>query len=60
MRGLKLEKEPESMSEKELLKLIGEIQKKMQRAAAELNFEQAAMLRDQMMELKKYLYEMDK
>ena len=53
-------KEPESMSEKELLKLIGEIQKKMQRAAAELNFEQAAMLRDQMMELKKYLYEMDK
>ena len=60
VRGLKLEKEPESMSEKELLKLIGEIQKKMQRAAAELNFEQAAMLRDQMMELKKYLYEMDK
>ena len=48
------------MSEKELMKLIMEVQKKMQRAAAELDFEQAAVLRDQMMELKKYLYEMDK
>ena len=37
--------------------LIGEVQKKMQKAAAELNFEQAAVLRDQMMELKKQLYE---
>ena len=60
VRGMKLEKEPESMSEKELMKLIMEVQKKMQRAAAELDFEQAAVLRDQMMELKKYLYEMDK
>ena len=60
IRGVKLEKEPESMSEKELMKLIMEVQKKMQRAAAELDFEQAAVLRDQMMELKKYLYEMDK
>ena len=45
------------MSEKELMALIGEVQKKMQKAAAELNFEQAAVLRDQMMELKKQLYE---
>ena len=56
-RRAALEKDPESMSEKELTKLIKEIQKKMQQAAAELNFEQAAELRDQMMELKKYLYE---
>ena len=56
-RRAALEKDPESMSEKELTKLIREIQKKMQQAAAELNFEQAAELRDQMMELKKYLYE---
>ena len=41
----------------EMVNLIREIQKKMQQAAAELNFEQAAELRDQMMELKKYLYE---
>ena len=48
------------MSEKELLKLIEEIQKKMQRAAAELDFEQAAELRDQMLSLKKHLYSRDK
>ena len=56
-KRLKLQKDPESMSEKELTALIGEVQKKMQKAAAELNFEQAAVLRDQMMELKKQLYE---
>ena len=56
-KRLKLKKDPESMSEKELMALIGEVQKKMQKAAAELNFEQAAVLRDQMMELKKQLYE---
>ncbi len=50
-----LEKDPESMDEKELTKLIGKIQKQMQKAAAELDFESAAMLRDQMMELKKHL-----
>ena len=60
VRGMKLQKEPESMSEKELLKLIEEIQKKMQRAAAELDFEQAAELRDQMLSLKKHLYSRDK
>lgn len=50
-----LEKDPESMSEQELKKLIGKIQKQMQKAAADLNFEAAAELRDQMMEIKKYL-----
>lgn len=49
----KLEKDPESMDAKELEKLIGKIQKQMQKAAAELNFEAAAELRDKMMELKK-------
>ena len=49
----KLEKDPESMDAKELQKLIGKIQKQMQKAAAELNFEAAAELRDKMMELKK-------
>ena len=52
---VKLAKDPESMSEKELLVQIKQIQKKMQAAAAELNFEQAAQLRDQMMDLKKVL-----
>ena len=42
-------------SEKELLAQIKQIQKKMQAAAAELNFELAAQLRDQMMDLKKVL-----
>ena len=52
------QKDPESMSKKELEKLIGEIQKKMQAAAAELNFEAAAELRDKMIELKKNLRQM--
>ncbi|MEY8390613.1 excinuclease ABC subunit UvrB [Lachnospiraceae bacterium] len=52
------QKDPESMSKKELEKLIGEIQKKMQAAAAELNFEAAAELRDKMIELKKNLADM--
>ena len=54
----RFEKDPESMSKKELEKLIGEIQKKMQAAAAELNFEAAAELRDKMIELKKNLRDM--
>lgn len=49
----KLEKDPESMSNKEIDKLIADIKKKMQKAAAELDFETAAMLRDQMLELTK-------
>ncbi|WP_075721171.1 excinuclease ABC subunit UvrB [Roseburia sp. 499] len=53
-----LKKDPESMSKKELEKLIAEVQKKMQAAAAELNFEAAAELRDKMVELKKNLRDM--
>ena len=49
---VRFEKDPESMTKKELEKLIGEIQKKMQKAAADLNFEAAAELRDKMLELK--------
>ena len=51
----KLAKDPESMDSKELKKLIGEVQKQMMRAAADLNFEAAAELRDKMIELKKTL-----
>ena len=50
-------KDPESMSDAELEKLIGKIQKKMKQAAADLNFEAAAELRDKMAELKKQLAE---
>ncbi len=50
-----LEKDPESMTAKELEKLIGQVQRQMQKAAAEWDFETAAMLRDQLLELKKFL-----
>ncbi len=49
----KLEKDPESMDPKEIKKLMDKLKKQMERAAADLNFEQAAELRDQMLELKK-------
>ena len=52
---VRFEKEPESMDEEELTKLIADVQKKMKKAAAELNFEAAAELRDKMVELKKTL-----
>ena len=51
----KLEKDPESMSRKEIEKLINKIMKEMQKAASELNFEAAADLRDQMIKLKEQL-----
>ena len=51
-------KDPESMSEKELEKLIADIQKKMQKAATDLNFEAAAEYRDQMIKLKNMLRDM--
>ncbi|MCI5699379.1 MAG: excinuclease ABC subunit UvrB [Lachnospiraceae bacterium] len=54
-----LEKDLESMSRKELEKLIGEVQKKMRAAAAELDFETAAELRDKMIELKKNLDDLE-
>ena len=40
-------------------KLVNEVQKQMKKAAAELNFEAAAELRDKMIKLKKYLQELD-
>ena len=54
-----LEKDPESMSRKELEKLIAKLTKQMQKAAAELDFETAASLRDQMLDLKGRLRDMD-
>ena len=57
---MKLEKDPESMNHKELTKLIAKVEKQMRAAAAELNFEQAAELRDKMIELKKNLDDLDK
>ena len=45
------------MSEKELQKLIADLTKQMKKAAAELNFESAAELRDKLVELKKVLNE---
>ena len=50
-----IEKDLESMDTGELNKLMKELQKKMHKAAAELNFEEAAVLRDRMLEVKKVL-----
>jgi len=55
----KFEKDPESMDRSELEKLIADVQKKMKKAAADLDFESAASLRDRMIELKKTLADMD-
>ena len=52
---LRFEKDPESMDKKELEKLIEQVSKKMKQAAAELDFETAAELRDKMIHLKKQL-----
>ena len=56
---VKLKKDPESMSKKELNALISQLEKQMRQAAADLNFEQAAELRDKMIELKKNLNDME-
>ena len=53
-----IQKDMESMGYQELNKLMKEITKKMHAAAAELDFERAATLRDQMMELKTHLQEL--
>ena len=55
----KLKKDPESMNRKELTRLITKVEKQMRDAAASLNFELAAELRDKMIELKKNLEELD-
>lgn len=56
---VRMEKDPESMSREELEKLIATVQKQMRKAAADLNFEAAAELRDKMVELKRYLEQSD-
>ena len=57
---LNFAKDPESMNRKELEKLIAQVKKKMESAAADLNFEAAAELRDQMMHLKEMLRDAQK
>jgi excinuclease ABC subunit B len=52
------EKDPESMSKKELEKVVKDVEKKMKKAAAELNFEAAAELRDTLAGLKKQLHDL--
>lgn len=56
---MEFDKDPESMSRRELEKLIGDIQKKMKNAAAELNFEAAAEYRDKMVKLKNMLRDIE-
>lgn len=56
---LEFEKDPESMSRKELEKLIKDVTKQMKKAAADLNFEAAAELRDKLIELKTQLQDIE-
>ncbi|MFR8645297.1 MAG: excinuclease ABC subunit UvrB [Roseburia faecis] len=56
---MEFDKDQESMSRRELEKLIGDIQKKMKKAAAELNFEAAAEYRDKMVKLKNMLRDIE-
>ena len=57
---MRMEKDPESMSAQELEKLIKDMTKQMKKAAAELNFEAAAELRDKLVELKKMLHDIER
>ena len=54
-----MEKNPESMSKTELEKLIKDVSKQMRKAAADLDFETAAQLRDKMIELKQMYQEIE-
>ncbi len=54
-KGMGLDKDPESMSREELEKVIGKMQKEMKQSAADLQFERAAQLRDEIIELKKIM-----
>lgn len=56
---LQMAKDPESMSKEELEKLVNKLTKQMKQAAAELNFEAAAELRDKMAELKQVLLNLE-
>ncbi len=58
-KEMKMEKDFESMNRTELLREIEKVTNAMKRAAAELNFEEAAVLRDQMSEMRKHLREID-
>ena len=58
-KELQFKKDPEEMNKQELEKLIADIQKKMKKAAAELNFEAAAEYRDKMVELKNMMQDLD-
>ncbi len=57
---VRFEKDPESMDRQELEKLIADVTRQMKKAAADLNFEAAADLRDKMVELKKTLEDLEK
>ncbi len=57
---LKLRKDPESMDRQELQKLVKKVEDRMRKAAAELDFENAAMLRDEMLRLKEQLADFDR
>ncbi|CBK73496.1 excinuclease ABC, B subunit [Butyrivibrio fibrisolvens 16/4] len=57
-KEMQFKKDPEEMNKQELEKLIEDIQKKMKKAASELNFEAAAEYRDKMVELKNMLREL--
>lgn len=58
-RSQEFSKDPESMDRQELERLVKELTKKMRQAAAELNFEEAAKLRDRMVEVKKMLLDLE-
>ncbi len=55
---MRFDREAEEMSAEELQKHIAEVKKKMEKAAAELNFEAAAEYRDRLVELKNMLRDM--
>ena len=58
--NFEFKKDPESMDKKELQKLIAKVEKQMKRAAADLDFESAAELRDKLIELKQNLLSIEK
>lgn len=52
------QKDPESMSRKELQQAIAKLEKEMKKAAADLRFEDAAEIRDELITLRGYLTEL--